>query len=94
MTQKKQFTLKWMLIELTLLAVGIGLMQWALLSKQAGASSLDKLLGVGSLPGAFGCFGALVGGIFQRWWLGFMWGIGVFLGFLLLSILFSPAVRF
>lgn len=78
MVEKKQFTLKWMLVQVTLLAIVFALFRWVFLTRHPDPSELEVVLLVLSWIVASSCFGAAIGGFFGRFWVGAISGMFLF----------------
>jgi hypothetical protein len=95
MVEKKQFSLKWMLIEVALLAISFAFLRWCFFTNHDDDSSLESLLMVFvGLPAGIAFFGAAVGGLFDNYRRGAIYAVVSVIAFYLLGSLFLPTVTY
>jgi hypothetical protein len=86
MNERWQFTTRYLLLEVLLVAVGLGLGRLAWTSYSHYSSFTEAILFPPSVYGMLACFGGAIGGLFGRHLLGAFWAIGGFLiGYLLIA---------
>jgi hypothetical protein len=87
MVEKKQFTLKWLLVELTLGAVFLGLLSWNLPLPPAKTNVVHTVLWICmGAPVVFAVTGAMFGGLFGRFLKGAVIGASVYVVFIALVV--------
>ncbi len=95
MAEKKQFTLRWLLIEIALLSVSFAAFRWCFFTRHDDDSDLESILIVAvGLPGGVAFFGAAVGGLFGNYKMGAIYGVLSVLAIYLLGSLFIPVVTY
>jgi hypothetical protein len=91
MSGKKQFSLKWLFVEMTLVAILLALIRWVFFTDHADDSDLEaRLIFYVGIPSGVACFGAVIGGLFGRWGMGAAWALLLLFLNLLAYGLFPP----
>lgn len=93
MPDKPQFTLKWLLVEVALVAVFLGLLSWNLPSPPGRANGLHEILWICiAAPVLFAVAGAIIGGLFGRFGKGAFIGVTLYMVFIALAVVMSYLV--